>query len=121
MLGDLFKSTQFRTVRQHDAMQCGAACLTAVCRFHGGNQSLEEVSALCHPSTEGVSLKAIADSARILGFETTSARASVDNLINKNIPAILHWKQNHFVVLYKISRNGYEGTEKVPLKGPGLN
>ena len=117
MLGDLFKSTQFRTVRQHDAMQCGAACLTAVCRFHGGIQSLEEVSALCHPSTEGVSLKAIADSARILGFETTSARASVDNLINKNIPAILHWKQNHFVVLYKISRNGYRFHLSDPAKG----
>lgn len=112
-----FKPNRFKTVRQHDAMQCGAACLTAVCRYHGGTQTLDEVSDLCHPTTEGVSLKAIADSAEKLGFRAVCARATIDNLTSLELPAILHWNQNHFVVLHKVSRAGKRFHISDPAKG----
>lgn len=117
MLNLRFRSMRFKTVRQRDAMQCGAACLTGVCRFYGGRHTLDEVSDLCQPSTEGVSLKAISNSAQKLGFETICARASVDSLLENIAPAILHWNQNHFVVLYKISRKGQRFHLSDPAKG----
>ena len=56
---DFRMNRRFPMVRQRDAMQCGAACLTMVARHFGSRRGLEEVSALCHPTTEGVSLKGI--------------------------------------------------------------
>ena len=61
-------------------MQCGVACLAMICRHFGMAYSLEQLSALCHPTTEGVSLKAISDAARELGMETVSARVPESQL-----------------------------------------
>ena len=41
-----------------------------------------------------------------LGFETASVRLSPYELSQSPLPAILHWNQNHFVVLYRIDRRG---------------
>lgn len=41
-----------------------------------------------------------------LGFETASVRLSPCELSQSPLPAILHWNQNHFVVLYRIDRRG---------------
>lgn len=46
----------------------------------------------------------INEAARILGFQTVSARATIEELSETPLPCILHWNQNHFVVLYKVKR-----------------
>ncbi len=83
-------------------MQCGVACLSMICRFYGRVISLTKIEEFCNPTTEGVSLKGISDAAHNLGFETLSLRLSLLRLKEINLPCILHWNQNHFVVLYKI-------------------
>ncbi|MDE6792634.1 MAG: peptidase domain-containing ABC transporter [Muribaculaceae bacterium] len=93
-------------VKQRDAMQCGVAALTMVCRHFGARYSLDFVSKFCHATAEGVSLKGISDAAGKLGFETCGARVEPSQLAECPLPAILHWNQNHFVVLRKVSRNG---------------
>ena len=93
-------------VKQRDAMQCGVAALTMVCRHFGARYSLDFVSKFCHATTEGVSLKGISDAAERLGLETCGARVSPSQLAAAPLPAILHWNQNHFVVLRKVSRSG---------------
>ena len=92
-------------VRQRDAMQCGVAALTMVCRHFGSRYSLDFVAKFCHPTNEGVSLKGIADAAEHLGLDTVAARADIAQLSSAPLPAILHWNQNHFVVLHKVGRN----------------
>ena len=87
-------------------MQCGVAALTMVCRHFGARYSLDFVSKFCHATTEGVSLKGISDAAERLGLETCGARVSPSQLAAAPLPAILHWNQNHFVVLRKVSRSG---------------
>lgn len=87
-------------------MQCGVAALTMVCRHFGARYSLDFVSKFCHATTEGVSLKGISDAAERLGLETCGARVSPSQLAAAPLPAILHWNQNHFVVLHKVSRSG---------------
>lgn len=86
-------------------MQCGVACLAMICMYYGRNYSLEQLSKLCAMTAEGVSLKAIADASKELGLETISARVSECQLSEIPLPCILHWNQNHFVVLYKINQN----------------
>lgn len=98
---------EIKPTRQHDAMQCGVACLQMVCRYHGRDVPLSDLGQICCPTNEGVSLLGISEAAEFLGFQTISGRASIDELIDVPLPCILHWNQNHFVVLYKIKRNRY--------------
>lgn len=87
-------------------MQCGAACLSMICCHYGSRYSLEQVSELCGVTTEGVSLKGIANAAEVLGMDSLSTRSTEKQLSEIPLPCILHWNQNHFVVLYKIDSDG---------------
>lgn len=92
---------------QRDAMQCGVTCLRMICGYHGRDVSMSELGQICSPTTEGVSLLGISEAAEYFGFHTLCGRASVDELRDAPLPCILHWNQNHFVVLYKVKRNRY--------------
>lgn len=94
----------FRVEFQHDSMQCGIACLQMVCKYFGREYSLDSLSKLCFATTEGVSLLGINEAANTLGLHTTSARATTTVLSDAPLPCILHWNQNHFVVLYKVKK-----------------
>ena len=92
---------------QHDSMQCGIACLCMICKFFGRSISIETMANLCHANKEGVSLMGLSESATILGFHAIAARTSINKLQIVPLPCILHWNQNHFVVLYRIKNNKY--------------
>ena len=106
----------FRVGFQHDSMQCGIACLQMVCKYFGREYSLDSLSKLCFATTEGVSLLGINEAANTLGLHTTSARVTTTVLSDVPLPCILHWNQNHFVVLYKV-KNGKKFYIADPGKG----
>ena len=85
-------------------MQCGIACLQMVCKYFGRDYSMGSLSKLCFATTEGVSLLSINEAANTLGLHTTCARATTTALSDVPLPCILHWNQNHFVVLYKVKK-----------------
>ena len=58
----------------------------------------------CFATNEGVSLLGISEAAKKLGLRTVCGRITVNQLNASSLPCILHWNQNHFVVLYKIRR-----------------
>lgn len=91
---------------QHDAMQCGIACLQMICEYHGRKVSAAEVEELCPSTAEGVSLLGMSRAAEALGLHTVSGRLSMDMLAKVPLPCILHWRQQHFVVLYRIRGSG---------------
>ena len=107
----------FPFVKQHDGMQCGISCISMICRFFGKKIPLNILEQYCSASKEGVSLKGLADLCDILGLEYTAGKVTVSELIDCPLPCILHWKQNHFVVLYKIDRNGKRFWIADPAKG----
>ena len=88
-------------------MQCGIASLSMICQYYGRPYSINYLSELCQATTEGVSMLGITDTATQLGLIALTAFVSPEDLLRKDVslPAILHWKQNHFVVLYKIKHN----------------
>ena len=99
--------SRFHFIKQHDAMQCGIACLAMICRYYGKNYLLATLSEICHATNEGVSLLSISDAAEQLGMHTIIGYSSVAKLSKITLPCILHWNQNHFVVLYKTIRGKY--------------
>ncbi|MCM1152849.1 MAG: peptidase domain-containing ABC transporter [Muribaculum sp.] len=107
----------FPFVRQHDSMQCGVACLCMISRYFGRFVPFARMDRLCSPTTEGVSLKGIADAAEEIGLTYTALRINIEQLKQIPLPSILHWNQNHFVVLYKIDRNGTRFHIADPAKG----
>ena len=113
----LFKGNKFKWIKQHDSMQCGVACLAMICRHYGKDYSLEYLDGFCHANIAGVSMLGIADGAKSVGFQTMTAAASTDELKEITLPCILHWNQNHFVVLYDISGNGRRYKIADPGKG----
>ena len=78
---------------------------------------MDSLSKLCFATTEGVSLLGINEAANTLGLRTISARTTIAMLIEAPLPCILHWNQNHFVVLYKVKK---EKTFYVADPGKGL-
>lgn len=96
----------FPLIRQHDSMQCGVACLAMVCSHYGREYSLETLSKYCTPTAEGVSLLAVCDAAGKLGLHATAGRTVAGQLDATLLPCILHWRQNHFVVLYRVRGRG---------------
>ncbi len=97
----------FKCFLQKDAMLCGVTCLKMICNHYGKNYSIETLSQHCHATKAGVSLLGISEAAQTIGFYTKGGTTSIDNLKNISLPCILHWDQEHFVVLYKIKNNKF--------------
>ena len=95
---------KFHYIKQHDSMNCGIACLQMICAHYGKKYNQDFLSNICYATTEGVSLLGIKDAAVKLGFYTISGRLTIDELSSATLPCILHWNQNHFVVLYKVKK-----------------
>ena len=94
----------FKVERQHDSMQCGIACLQMICSYYGKEYNLDSLSKICFATTEGVSMFGISEAAATLGFYAVNVKCIVKTLNEFALPCILHWNQNHFVVLYKVKK-----------------
>lgn len=92
----------FKFYRQRDSMSCGVACLQMICKHYGRNIDQDKLSNLCVPTSEGVSLLSLIDTAAQLGLDAISIRIPISQFKDFFLPCILHWNQNHFVVLYKV-------------------
>ncbi|MEN5085951.1 peptidase domain-containing ABC transporter [Sphingobacterium faecium] len=93
--------------KQMDEMDCGATCLRMIFKHHGKQVSIYKIRKLCQTTKSGVNLLGISEAAEKLGFRTYGVRLSLEQLKEVELPCILHWNQNHFVVLYKIRRGNY--------------
>jgi len=98
-------------IPQHDQMDCGPACLAMVSSKYGKNYSLQYLRENSFLTREGVSLLGISEASKKIGMETLSAKLDSNQLIEQRayLPGILHWNQNHFVVLKKITKNIFSG------------
>ncbi|MDF1559238.1 MAG: peptidase domain-containing ABC transporter [Bacteroidales bacterium] len=91
-------------VRQHDAMDCGPACIGMIARWHGKRISLESIRQRAWITREGVSLLGLRSAAVSLGFKAEGMQIPFSVLAGKiSLPCIVHWQQNHFIVVNRIS------------------
>ena len=93
----------FRFTRQPDAMDCGPACLKMVAEHYGRHYSLDTLREEAFIRREGVSLLGISRAAEKIGLRTVGGRLTYEDLKDKApLPCIIHWNQNHFVVVHSI-------------------
>ena len=86
-------------------MDCGPACLRMIAKYYGKHYTLQTLRKKCYITHEGVSMLGISEAAESIGFRSLGVRLDVDELEkNASLPCILHWNQNHFVVLYKVKK-----------------
>jgi len=90
-----------------DMMDCGATCLRIIFKYFGQLVSIHKIRKLCQTTKNGVNLLGICEAAEKMGFRTYGVHLSMEQLNQIELPSILHWNQNHFVVLYRIRKGKY--------------
>jgi ATP-binding cassette subfamily B protein len=96
----------FPFVKQPDAMDCGPACLKMVAGFYKKSFSLESLRKKCFITREGVSFLGLSEAADSIGFRTLGVKIPFELLSdNVPLPCIVHWRQKHFIVVYKIKND----------------
>jgi ATP-binding cassette, subfamily B, bacterial len=95
----------FPFYRQIESMDCGPTCLRMIAKYHGKAYSLDTLRQKAYIDRQGVSMVGISDAAEVIGLRTTAALATYDALVAEQpLPAVIHWRHNHFIVLYKIDK-----------------
>ncbi len=95
---------RFTIYHQHDSSDCGAACLRMIARHYGRYYSLEHLRRLANQGREEVSLLDISDAAEKIGLRTLAGKVTYEQLAHELIlPVIVHWRQNHYIVVYAIN------------------
>ncbi len=98
--------SKYKFFRQLDFMDCGPTCLRMVSTFYGKDFSLDFLRANCYITRSGVSLQGISEGAEKIGLKSLKVKIAYRQLVEEApLPAILHWNQEHFVVLYDIRKS----------------
>jgi ATP-binding cassette, subfamily B, bacterial len=119
MLRRKLTKQRLRFTAQHDVVDCGPACLKMILQYYGKDYTLDYLREICYINRDGVSLLAIEDAAKLVGFETLKVKVTLSGLIeDAPLPCILFWKQDHFVVLYKIKQKPFSKEKQFVLADP---
>ncbi|MCL7987183.1 peptidase domain-containing ABC transporter [Sphingobacterium sp. lm-10] len=89
-------------IPQHDQMDCGPACLSMIASHYGKHIDLQFIRDKAFLTRDGVSLLGLYEASNELGFETTGVQLGIEDIEDIQLPCILHWNQNHFVVLRSV-------------------
>lgn len=109
----------FKFFFQYDYMDCGPACLAMVSSNYGKDFAMQYLRDKSFITRDGVSLLGLCEAAENIGFKTIPTKLQPDHFDKEFLPCILHWNQNHFVVLYKISKNIFNEKLTYKIADPG--
>ncbi|RFZ84064.1 peptidase domain-containing ABC transporter [Mucilaginibacter terrenus] len=98
---------KFPFFKQQDLQDCGPTCLRMLAKYYGKSYSIQRLRDFSFTDKNGSTLLGISDAAEKIGFRTQGVKLYFDKLDGVTLPCILHWRQNHFVILYKIKNNKY--------------
>jgi ATP-binding cassette, subfamily B, bacterial CvaB/MchF/RaxB len=89
-------------VLQSEAAECGLACLAMVAAHAGLHTDLPTLRQRFSLSLKGVTLADLVRMAGQLGLQSRPLRAEMEHLSELQLPCVLHWDLNHFVVLTEV-------------------
>ena len=94
---------KYQSVLQHSEEDCGAACLATIAKYYGRTFALNRMREAVGTGASGTTLLGLRRGAEALGFNARAIKATpelIDKLNEVPLPAIVHWKGYHWVVLY---------------------
>ena len=100
------KVKKVRPILQMEKTECGAASLAMILAYYGKNVTLEEMRQDCSVSRNGVNAKNIVLAARLHGLNAKPIKIEVADVEEIELPAIIHWNMNHFLVLCGFNKKG---------------
>ena len=110
---------KFPFVAQHDAMDCGPACLAMISQYYCKKHSLQYLRQQSYLSRDGVSMLGLSQAADTIGLDNMGLRTDINDIIKNEIyPSILFWENCHFVVLYDVKKSLFSHRRKFCLADP---
>ncbi|MDM9384119.1 peptidase domain-containing ABC transporter [Chlorogloeopsis sp. ULAP01] len=94
---------KYPIVLQHSEEDCGAACLATIAKHYGRTFAICRIREAVGTGAQGTSLLGLSRGAETIGFNARQVKATpqlIDRLNEAPLPAIIHWRGYHWVVLY---------------------
>ena len=100
---------KYPVVQQHSEEDCGAACLASIAKHYGRTFTINRLRETVGTRREGTTLLGLKQGAEALGFKARGVQTPLEMVDKKALPlpAIIHWKGYHWVVLYGKRGNKY--------------
>jgi ATP-binding cassette subfamily B protein len=98
---------KFPFYKQLDQKDCAPSCLRMIAKYYGQDFKPSALREYANISRDGVSLLGLAMAAEKIGFQASAGKIEFPRIKDMELPCILHWRRNHFVILYKIDRKKY--------------
>ncbi len=95
----------FPFYKQAETKDCGPTCLKIISKHYGRLVDIQSLRELAETTRTGSNLFGISTAAEAIGFRSLALQVNYQQLRQAQLPCILHWNQDHFVVLYKIKRD----------------
>jgi ATP-binding cassette subfamily B protein len=96
---------KFPNYIQADSKDCGPTCLKIISKHYGKNISIQELRDFSETTREGSNLLFLSDAAEKIGFRTLGVKLNLQRLEEAPLPCVLHWNNNHYVVLYELKNS----------------
>lgn len=109
------KKKDFPLILQETTVDCGPVCLKMIGKFYGRELDLNNLKTFAKQDTLGTSLAGLSAAADSCGLKNLGIKVPFETLVEKvPLPVIVHWKQQHYVVVYRIQ------TDKIYIADPAL-
>ena len=107
LIGGKPRRRKVPVVLQQESAECGLACLAMVAAYHGKSIRLDELRKLHGPGCHGATLSDLLHTAKHLELTAWPLRVALSELHRLRLPAVVHWRMNHFVVLVRCGHRRY--------------
>ncbi|KIX21722.1 ABC transporter ATP-binding protein [Flavobacterium sp. 316] len=98
---------KFPHYTQTESKDCGPTCLKIIAKHYGRTLNTQKLRELSETTREGSNLLTLSDASEQIGFRSLGVKISLEKIEEAPLPCILHWNNNHYVVLYKIKKGKY--------------